>query len=105
MFILYGLLQQPSAPHIQTSGTHTDPGNGPAQFNEYEALAKNKEAFSLAKDGFKQTMGQISDLNEELKDLGKVCDYLMRNFDKRQEARTAEMDALNEATAILSGMN
>merc|ERR1719161_2173288 len=31
---VYALLQQekPGAPHIQTSGTHTDPGNGPAKF-------------------------------------------------------------------------
>merc|ERR1719182_361365 len=28
--------QQPGAPHIQTSGTHTDPGNGPAKFKKYE---------------------------------------------------------------------
>merc|ERR1719440_1652542 len=26
---------QPGAPHIQTSGTHTDPGNGPAKFKKY----------------------------------------------------------------------
>merc|ERR1719262_2150688 len=31
---VYALMQQgkPGAPHIQTSGTHTDPGNGPAKF-------------------------------------------------------------------------
>jgi len=27
-----GFLEKPGAPHIQTSGTHTDPGNGPAKF-------------------------------------------------------------------------
>merc|ERR1719161_2060911 len=36
---VYALLQQrglkPGAPHIQTSGTHTDPGNGPAKFRTY----------------------------------------------------------------------
>merc|ERR1719221_1219087 len=37
---VYALLQQgdaqePGAPHIQTSGNHTDPGNGPARFTEY----------------------------------------------------------------------
>lgn len=32
---VYALLQQqkPGAPHVQTSGTHTDPGNGPAKFS------------------------------------------------------------------------
>ena len=27
------------APHIQTSGTHTDPGNGPAKFKKYDKNA------------------------------------------------------------------
>merc|ERR1719325_408261 len=31
--------QQPGAPHIQTSATHTDPGNGPARFTKYEKNA------------------------------------------------------------------
>lgn len=32
----YAFLQGPGAAHIATSGTHTDPGNGPARFAEYE---------------------------------------------------------------------
>merc|ERR1719486_1138662 len=36
---VYLFLQQPGAPHIQTSGTHTDPGNGPARFTKYEQNA------------------------------------------------------------------
>merc|ERR1719478_1012228 len=38
---VYALMQQqkPGAPHIQTSGTHTDPGNGPAKFKNYEKNA------------------------------------------------------------------
>merc|ERR1719345_398776 len=35
------MIQQkaPGAPHIQTSGTHTDPGNGPAKFKKYDQNA------------------------------------------------------------------
>merc|ERR1719335_1395616 len=38
---VYALLQQrqPGAPRIQTSGTHTDPGNGPARFKKMEKNA------------------------------------------------------------------
>merc|ERR1719335_2152904 len=38
---VYALLQQqkPGAPHIQTSATHTDPGNGPAKFKKMEKNA------------------------------------------------------------------
>merc|ERR1719311_1556196 len=36
---VYAMIQQqkPGAPHIQTSGTHTDPGNGPAKFKDNAA--------------------------------------------------------------------
>merc|ERR1719371_165278 len=33
------LLEKPGAPHIATSGTHTDAGNGPARFTKYEQNA------------------------------------------------------------------
>jgi hypothetical protein len=156
---------QPGAPHIQTSGTDTDPGNGPAKFKKYEenaggkkiiamldevmtesksleetairgeedaqaayenfmkdsnksiikhsqkiddmteANAKAKADLGMAKSDFKQTMSNLEDLNTEVADLGKSCNYLLRNFDTRQEARTNEINAMKEAKNILSGMN
>lgn len=164
---VYALLQarKPGAPHIQTSGTHTDPGNGPAKFkdnaaknaggkrvlamleevmqdskktedeainaedsaqNAYEnfmkdsnkmiisttkmindmteAKAKARSDMTMAKTDFKQTMSELEGLNNEAGDLHKSCDYLLKNFDLRQQARAAEIDALNEAKNILSGM-
>jgi len=164
---VYALMQmhQPGAPHIQTSGTHTDPGNGPAKFkdnsaknsggkrviamlddvmkdsktmedeaiaaeesaqNAYEnfmkdsnkmiisttkmindmteAKSKAKADLIMAKTDFKQTMSELEGLNNEAGDLHKSCDYLLKNFDLRQQARAAEIDALNEAKNILSGM-
>lgn len=164
---VYALMQvhQPGAPHIQTSATHTDPGNGPAKFknnaakssggkrviamlddvmkdsktmedeaiaaeesaqNAYEnfmkdsnkmiisttkmindmteAKAKAKSDLIMAKTDFKQTMSELEGLNNEAGDLHKSCDYLLKNFDLRQQARAAEIDALNEAKNILSGM-
>ena len=164
---VYALLQQqgvkPGAPHIQTSGTHTDPGNGPAKFSKsgknagggrvvamleevladtrktedqamasegdsqgaYENFMKDsnksilkttqsisdmtgarataKEELSMAKTDFSQTMTELEGLNDTNGDLHKSCDYILKNFDARQQARTAEMDALNEAKNILSG--
>jgi len=163
---VYAMLLQrkPGAPHIQTSGTHTDPGNGPAKFKKYEenaggkrilamlddvlndsktmeadaieaeesaqnayenfmkdsnkmiikttqmitdmteARAKAKADLTMAKTDFKQTMSELEGLNNEAGDLHKSCDYLLKNFDLRQQARAAEIDALNEAKNILSGM-
>merc|ERR1719310_403226 len=162
---VYALLQQraPGAPHIQTSGTHTDPGNGPAKFKTYgknagggkvvsmleeiladtkktedqavaseqdsqsayenfmkdsnkmitkttEAIsdmtgarAQAKEDLSMAKTDFSQTMAELESLDTTAGDLHKACDYILKNFDARQAARAAEMDALREAKNILSG--
>jgi len=162
---VYGFLQeQPGAPHIQTSGNHTDPGNGPARFAKYEqkaggsrvvnlleevladsksteneairseqdsqaayenfmkdsnkmlnanskkimsmkgASAKAKEDLILANTDLKGTMSDLENLNAALGDIRGSCDFVLNNFEARQQAREAEMEALNEAKAILSGM-
>jgi len=155
---------QPGAPHIQTSGTHTDPGNGPARFSKYEKSAKGgqvvdmietiiadarkaedemhaaeinaasayetfmkdsnaaiekyqagimdmteskakaEESRVMAEGDLKATMRQLEGLNGELGDLKLSCDFLLKNFDARQESRATEIAALREAKAILSGM-
>merc|ERR1719230_1683497 len=69
-----------------------------------EAKAKAKSDLTMAKTDFKQTMGELEGLNNQAGDLHKSCDYLLKNFDLRQQARAAEIDALNEAKNILSGM-
>merc|ERR1719487_2223794 len=164
---VYALLQQrqPGAPHIQTSATHTDPGNGPAKFKDnaaksagggrvvamleeiladtrktedqamaseqdsqsaYENFMKDsnksilkttqaisdmtgarataKEELSMARTDFSQTMTELEGLDQTNADLHKSCDFVLKNFDARQAARAAEMDALREAKNILSGM-
>ena len=35
----------------------------------------------------------------------RSCDFVMQNFEARQEARDQEVDALGQAKAILSGAN
>merc|ERR1719412_187712 len=164
VYLLLQRKQQPGAPHIQTSGTHTDPGNGPARFDKYEknaggarvvsmleeiiadsvkaendAMAAEEDAqtayeqmmkqsndmiiaaskkindlkearstatgdLTMAKEDFKQTIVELGDLNDTMSGLVKACKYILDNFDARQAARAAEIDALKEAKAILSGM-
>jgi len=163
---VYALMQQrgPVAPHIQTSGTHTDPGNGPAKFKKmeknagggrvvamleevladtrktedqamaseqdsqsaYENFMKDsnksilktsqsisdmsgtradaKSELSMAKTDFEGNMQELEGLHTTSADLHNACDYTIKNFDVRQAARAAEMDALREAKNILSGM-
>lgn len=162
---VYALVQQPGAPHVLTSATHTDAGNGPARFTKYEenaagskvvamletvltdskklkdeaitsemdsqafyenymqasnkavakgqesmmhmsgARAKAKGSFAMAQTDLRQTVEELGGLSEMLGDLHGSCDFVLRNFEARQAARAAEMEALAEAKAILSGMN
>jgi len=164
---VYAFLQgeKPGAPHIATSGNHTDPGNGPARFTKYEqhaggsrvvtmlekvlsdsqqleneALASEQDAQSayesfmkdsnksvkkyaetlvnlqaadatakssrsMAETDLRETMKELEGLNTAMGDLRSSCDFLLKNFGARQDARTAEMEALKEAKAILSGMS
>lgn len=164
---VYAFLQQepqPGAAHTALSGTHTDPGNGPARFTKYEqnaggnkvvamletviqdsvtaedeaikseedaqiayedfmkdsnkmitagtkkitdmtaARARDKEELVMSKEDLKSTVAKLEDLHITLGNLHKSCDYVLDNFDARQAARAAEVDALKEAKGILSGM-
>jgi len=162
-FLQDGEEPQPGAPHIMTSGTHTDPGNGPARFTKYElhvggskvvsmlervmtdsrktedeaitaeqdaqnayenfmkdsnkgmtvylenivsmkgAKGKAEEDLVLAQSDLRATVATLEELHDTNGGLHKGCDFIMDTFDARQAARTAEVDALNEAKAILAG--
>merc|ERR1719223_1791630 len=67
------------------------------------ARATAKEELSAAKTDFSQTMQELESLDTTKNDLHKSCDYVLKNFDARQAARAAEMDAPREAKNILSG--
>merc|ERR1719321_1413149 len=48
-------------------------------------------------------MGELEELAQENADLHKSCDYTLKNFDLRQEARANEMEALKQCLSMLSG--
>merc|ERR1719231_293667 len=57
-----------------------------------------------------ETEGDLKDTEAELEGLGKYnadlhgeCDYILKNFATRQEARQQEIEALQQAKSILSG--
>jgi len=72
--------------------------------NLSETLAKAKESLSQSKADLVDTVGVLGELNDVKGALHKSCDYLMKNFEVRQAARSAEIDAMIEAKNILSGM-
>merc|ERR1719168_557312 len=50
---VYAMVQedpQPGAAHIATSGTHTDPGNGPARFTKYEKHAGGSRVLRMIEE-------------------------------------------------------
>merc|ERR1719231_1352172 len=76
-----------------------------------EITSKTK-AKAQAKKDLSSTQGDLADTVTELENLGKYngdlhgeCDYVMKNFDIRQNARAEEIEALQQAKQILNGAN
>jgi len=49
------------------------------------------------------TVTELEQLANENADMHRSCDFVLKNFDVRQEARDQEVEALRQAKAILSG--
>jgi len=81
---------------------------------------QEKQRSIVSKEGAKATAeGDLANANKEHEgkeidlaqlanaagDMHKSCDFTLKNFDIRQEARDQEIEALGQAKAILSGAN
>jgi len=83
--------------------------NGSVAALQKEIVSKTKAKAEATKE--KQQTGQdIVDSVNELEGLAKYtgdlhseCDYVLKNFDVRQQARAEEMEALQQAKQVLSG--
>merc|ERR1719327_532287 len=71
--------------------------------NKSEALAAADKEHVGAADDLKHTIGEILDLGKANAALHQECDWIVKNYEARQTARSEEIDALNSAKAILSG--
>jgi septal ring factor EnvC (AmiA/AmiB activator) len=69
-----------------------------------EELADTEQAISQATLSRDETIQALDSLAATKGSLHQQCDFILKNFDVRQKARAAEMDALAEVKAILSGM-
>merc|ERR1719421_1690894 len=63
----------------------------------------NKTEEKATAEGDKTAADEAQQLSNENADLHKSCDFVLKNFDIRQEARDQEVEALRQAKAILSG--
>lgn len=67
--------------------------------------AKSEEEKSTTTKDLESTMTELKMLDNTKQGLHGECDFLLKNFDLRQGARSDEIAALGEAMAYLKGMN
>merc|ERR1719277_1851530 len=83
--------------------------NGNVAALQKEVVNKKKSKAGAAKDirseeqDLAATKSEIQGLIKYQGDLHGDCDYVLKNFGLRQEARQEEIDALKQAKTILSG--
>merc|ERR1719198_2434699 len=68
-----------------------------------KASAKAKEDKEQANSDLDSTNGELESLALTEEDLHGECDWVLRNFEARQKARLAEIEAISQAKGILSG--
>jgi len=67
------------------------------------AKAQMEGQLTDAKEKQALTMDQLEHIHGVISDLHASCDFIMENFDLRKTARTAEIDSLTNAKALLAG--
>merc|ERR1719440_591467 len=67
------------------------------------ALADMQAALQKQKGEKKSTTKELVETNAYIASLHAECDWLLKYFDVRAEARASEVDALGKAKAVLSG--
>mmetsp|Transcript_126488 Transcript_126488/g.252729 ORF Transcript_126488/g.252729 Transcript_126488/m.252729 type:complete len:749 (+) Transcript_126488:49-2295(+) len=67
--------------------------------------AHTSKALLETEESIADTANEIEELQKYNADLHVECDYVLKNFDVRQKARAEEIEALQQATQILSGAN
>jgi len=71
---------------------------------EKESMKAELETeLEASKEGKLSTTKELMGTLEYISGLHKECDWLLKNFDVRKEARSSEVDALGKAKAVLSG--
>merc|ERR1719395_253089 len=67
------------------------------------AKATLEEKLMAAKKKHSATSEELALVKSYIGDLHVSCDFIMQNFDLRKEARTAEVESLKNAKAVLAG--
>merc|ERR1719201_1064724 len=68
-----------------------------------DAKAKAEKELAASEDALEGVVADLGHLSDLATELHSSCDFVLKNFETRQKARTAEIAALKQAKAILSG--
>jgi len=79
--------------------------NQSALVNQNQAVARSEQELIDTQADLKDTKIQMEQEANSGADLHANCDFVLKNFEIRQTARDEEVEALQQAKAILSGAN
>merc|ERR1719271_968523 len=90
---------KPGAPYIQTSGTHTDPGNGPAKFKKYEQNAGGGRVVAMLEEIIADTKTTVDKAMASEQDSQSAYENFMKDSNKSIKKTTQSISDMNGANA------
>merc|ERR1719240_608625 len=90
---------------LMTESQETRQQNQRSLVNQGVTKAQLEDELSGAKESQKLTLEQLDNLHSTLAKLHGSCDFILKNFEVRLQARTAEIEGLKSAKAVLAGAN
>jgi len=94
---------QTSYGNFAQDATDTIEADRAAVLEKTELQSKTEGALSETEEAILEKETSLTKLAELLTNLHADCDYVMKYFEVRQDARAEEMDSIKQAKAILSG--
>merc|ERR1719465_165401 len=76
-----------------------------SQSDKEGALAETEEELVASKEALKGKQTDLMGVDKELSGLHADCDWLLKYYEARKEARTGEIDAMQKAKDVLNGAN
>merc|ERR1719326_2301967 len=76
-----------------------------SQSDKEGALAETEEELVASKGSLKDKQTDLMGVDKELSGLHADCDWLLKYYEARKEARTGEIDAMQKAKDVLNGAN
>merc|ERR1719281_1139648 len=90
---------------LMADSQETRAQNGKSIVTESGTKAEGESALTEAKEGQALTLEQLQNIHKTLAELHGSCDFILKNFEIRLNARTAEIEGLKTAKAVLAGAN